>query len=93
VEPAHRGLGLGGRFFEERERHARALGFRAAAFCAVVRPPDHPQRPPGYQPPGALWRRHGFVRRPDIVAVFDWRDLGDTEETAKPMELWIKELG
>jgi len=92
LEPAYRGRGLGARFFEARERRARELGFTTAAFCAVDRPPDHPRRPADYQPPGALWRRHGFVRRPDIVGDFAWRDLGDAGETAKPMVFWIKEL-
>jgi GNAT superfamily N-acetyltransferase len=92
LEPAYRGRGLGSRFFEERERGARELGFAIAAFCAVERPADHPRRPPGYQPPGALWRRHGFERRPDIVGTFAWRDVGETEDTAKPMVFWIKPL-
>jgi GNAT superfamily N-acetyltransferase len=92
LEPAYRGRGLGSRFFDERERRARELGFATAAFCAVDRPPDHLRRPGDYQPPGALWQRHGFVRRPDIVGDFAWRDLGDAGETAKPMVFWIKEL-
>ncbi|HEX8107743.1 MAG TPA: GNAT family N-acetyltransferase [Kofleriaceae bacterium] len=92
LEPAYRGRGLGSRFFEERERRARELGFAIATFCAVERPADHPLRPPGYQPPGALWRRHGFERRSDIVGTFSWRDVGETEETAKPMVFWIKPL-
>jgi GNAT superfamily N-acetyltransferase len=92
LEPAYRGRGLGARFFEERERRARELGFAVATFCAVDRPPDHPRRPPDYQPPGALWRRHGFVRRPDIVGEFAWRDVGEAGETTKPMVFWIKEL-
>jgi GNAT superfamily N-acetyltransferase len=92
LEAVYRGRGLGARFFEERERWARAGGFTMAAFCAVEREPGHPRRPPGYQPPGALWRRRGFVRRPDIVAELAWRDLDDREDTAKPMVFWIKEL-
>jgi GNAT superfamily N-acetyltransferase len=92
LEPAYRGRGVGSRFFEERERRARELGFAIAAFCAVERPADHPLRPPGYQPPGALWRRHGFERRADIVGTFAWRDVGNADETAKPMVFWIKSL-
>jgi GNAT superfamily N-acetyltransferase len=92
LEPAYRGHGIGARFFVEREAQARALGFRIATFCAVDRPADHPRRPADYQPPGALWRRHGFVRRPDIVGEFAWRDVGDSDETAKPMVFWVKEL-
>jgi GNAT superfamily N-acetyltransferase len=92
LEPAYRGHGLGARFFVEREAQARARGFAIAAFCAVDRPADHPRRPADYRPPGALWQRHGFVRRPDIVGEMAWRDLGDADETAKPMVFWLKEL-
>jgi GNAT superfamily N-acetyltransferase len=92
LDPAYRGHGIGGRFFAAREAQARAQGFAVAAFCAVDRPADHPRRPADYQPPGALWRRHGFVRRPDIVGEMAWRDLGDADETAKPMVFWIKHL-
>jgi GNAT superfamily N-acetyltransferase len=92
LEHAYRGHGVGSMFFEARERRARELGFATAAFCAIDRPADHPRRPPDYEPPGALWRRRGFVRRPDIVGEFAWRDLGDRDETAKPMVFWIKEL-
>jgi len=92
LEPAYRGRGFGAAFFVERERRARELGYRVAAFCAVDRPADHPRRPPGYVAPGALWRRHGFVRRPDIVGEFAWQDLGESTETTKPMVFWLKEL-
>jgi GNAT superfamily N-acetyltransferase len=92
LDHAYRGHGVGSMFFDAREARARELGFATASFCAVDRPADHPRRPADYDPPGALWRRHGFVRRPDIVGEFSWRDLGDRDETAKPMVFWIKEL-
>jgi len=92
LDPAYRGQGLGHAFFAEREAHARAAGFAVAAFCAVERPADHPRRPPAYRPLDELWRRHGFVKRPDLVTTFSWRDVGDAAETAKPMVFWIKEL-
>lgn len=93
LDPAYRGRGLGDAFFVERERQARERGYRVAAFCAVERAADHPARPVDYRPPGGLWRRHGFVRRPELVAELSWLDLGDDEETAKPMVFWVKELG
>ena len=92
LEPAYRGHGLGSVFFDERERRARALGYRTATFCAVDRPADHPSRPADYAPPGALWTRHGFVRRPDIIGEFSWCDVGAAGETSKPMVFWTKEL-
>nr|HEX4315860.1 GNAT family N-acetyltransferase [Kofleriaceae bacterium] len=84
LEPAYRGRGLGARFFVEREARARELGYATAAFCAVERP-DH-------RGDYALWHRAGFVRRPDIVGEMSWRDVGDRDETAKPMVFWTKEF-
>ena len=43
--PEYRGQGAGHGFFEHREAHARALGFKKSAFCGVQRPADHPMRP------------------------------------------------
>jgi GNAT superfamily N-acetyltransferase len=41
----YRGSGIGHRFFDLREEHARALGCSKVAFCAVLRPVDHPSAP------------------------------------------------
>ncbi len=90
LEPAYRGRGLGHRFFDEREAHARALGAAVTCFCAVERPDNHPRRPPGYQPLHRFWGRRGYQRRPDLVASFTWRDLDDAEETAKELVFWIR---
>lgn len=90
--PAYRGRGLGVRFFHEREAHARALGLRVAAFCAVERPADHPRRPRAYTPNDEFWRRRGYRKHPELATAFSWRDLGETEETPKPMVFWLKEL-
>lgn len=88
----HRGRGIGHRFFDERERHAASLGFTITAFCAVNRPPDHPRKPPSYQPLDAFWRKRGYERHPDLVAHYRWKDLDDTEETEKLMTFWIRRL-
>jgi GNAT superfamily N-acetyltransferase len=89
--PAYRGRGVGVRFFEERESHARFLGgFDWYAFCAVERPADHPCRPVGYVPLDAFWERRGYRRRPDLQTRFSWRDLNEAEESEKPMVFWLK---
>lgn len=91
--PAYRGRGLGVRFFEEREAHARELGrFDTVCFCAVQRPPDHPRRPPDYQPLDEFWRRRGFTRRPELHTTFSWRDLDEPQASPKPMVFWTKPL-
>jgi len=90
--PEYRGRGLGHAFFDTREAHARALGRRHSAFCAVIREKDHPARPPGYTPLDPFWRRRGYAPLPGAIAHFSWRDLGHTEETAKTLQFWMRPL-
>jgi GNAT superfamily N-acetyltransferase len=92
LRKSHRGQGIGHAFFDQREAAARELGFSLAAFCAVVRPAQHPARPADYVPHDAFWTKRGFRPRPELVAQFSWRDLGDADETPKPMLFWLKEL-
>ena len=90
--PEYRGHGLGHVFFDGREAQGRALGRRWSAFCSVVRPDDHPARPAGYRPLDGFWRKRGYAPLPGVTAQFRWRDLGEAEETAKPLQFWIKPL-
>jgi GNAT superfamily N-acetyltransferase len=90
--PEYRGKGIGHRFFDLREAHARALGRSHAAFCAVIRPADHPARPAGYRPLDAFWRGRGYAPLAGAVAEYAWRDLGAAEETRKPMQFWLRRL-
>lgn len=90
--PDFRGHGIGHRFFDIREAHARDLGCRHVAFCGVVRPDDHPARPPGARRLEPFWRGRGYAPLPGAVAEFAWRDLGEAAETRKPLQFWIKAL-
>ena len=87
----YRGLGLGVRFFEEREAHAAELGgFQHITFCCVERPLDHPRRPADYVPLDKFWNKRGYFKHPELHTTYKWKDLDDTEETAKPMTFWLK---
>ncbi len=87
----YRGLGIGVRFFEEREAHAAELGgFKHITFCCVERPAEHPRHPADYVPLDAFWNKRGYVKHPELHTSYVWKDLDDTEETAKPMTFWLK---
>ncbi len=87
----YRGLGVGVRFFEEREAHAADLGgFQHITFCCVERPADHPRRPADYVPLDKFWNKRGYFKHPELTTAFVWKDLDDTEETPKPMTFWLK---
>lgn len=90
--PDYRGRGIGHVFFDQREARARALGRRFSAFCAVVRPPDHPARPLDHRPLDPFWEARGYRRMPEISARFSWREVGAAEESEKSMQFWIKAL-
>ncbi len=89
VLPQYRGLGLGHRFFDLREAHARKLGRSHIAFCAVTRPTTHPQRPETYRTNDAFWQGRGYAPLPGVLAEFAWKDVGDDAETLKPLQFWL----
>jgi GNAT superfamily N-acetyltransferase len=89
----YRGRGLGHAFFDEREAHALGAGaFTHTAFCGVVRSNDHPMRPPDYVPLDGFWRKRGYARMDGMVASFAWKDIGETAETAKLMQFWMRAI-
>jgi len=88
---SYRGRGLGVRFFEEREAYARRLGrFDWCAFCAVERPSNHPLRPADYVPLNDFWNKRGYAHRADLRMMLAWQDIGEADETEKPMSFWLK---
>lgn len=90
----YRGRGLGARFFDEREAHARELGtFSHYAFCSVVRPPDHPLRPADYVPLDRFWHKRGYQLHPELRASYRWKDIDQQVETTKALEFWLKSVG
>lgn len=91
--PEYRGLGLGHRFFDEREAHARRLGgFDHTAFAAVDRAPGDPRKPADYRPNDAFWTKRGYVRQPGMTMHLRWREIGDADDSEKPLTFWLRAL-
>lgn len=91
--PEYRGLGLGHRFFDERETHARSFGTcKITSFCSVVRPENHPLRPSDYQPLDKFWTKRGYQKEPSLKSNFEWLDIGEQHSTLKEMIYWTKQL-
>lgn len=91
--PDYRGQGLGHRFFDEREAHARALGrFRWTAFCAVDRDPADPRRPEHHRGNEAFWTKRGYVRQPGMTVRLAWPEPGHPSPTEKPLTFWLRPL-
>jgi GNAT superfamily N-acetyltransferase len=92
LRASYRGRGIGHAFFDHREAHARARGYARACFCGVIRADDHPSKPEGYRPLDQFWNARGYAKVPQLIAHFEWRDIGDATETPKPMQFWMRDL-
>lgn len=93
LQDRFRGQGVGHRFFDEREAHARSLGrFTHTTFCSVVRPDDHPAKSADARSLEPFWIKRGYRKVDNLTATFSWLDIGDLEKTDKTMQFWVKEL-
>ena len=90
--PDYRGQGIGHAFFDAREAHAIAHGYKRACFCAVERPAGHPQRPEGYSPLDSFWQARGYAKLPGVLAHFSWPEEAGGPEIGHPMAYWMREF-
>ncbi len=90
--PEYRGRGLGHAFFDAREAHARARGYKRACFCAVERAKDHPLQPQGYSPLDAFWIKRGYRKLPGLATAFDWPTEPGGPDLSHEMRYWMRDL-
>ena len=88
--PAYRGHGIGHAFFDVREAHALAHGYKRACFCAVDRPADHPLRPEGYSPLDPFWKARGYCRLDGAVSHFEWPETPNGPKIVHRMDYWTR---
>ena len=62
------------------------------ASCAVVRPPDHPMRPPGAVPLDAFWHKRGFTPYPQLECRMRWTQTDGLGEVENRLSFWLKPL-
>lgn len=90
ILPAYRGKGLGHLFFDKREQHALKLGYTTTAFCSVIRPEKHPLKPVNYRDNSVFWSKRNYLPQDGMICQMSWLDRGETEETVKDLQFWIK---
>lgn len=91
--PEYRGRGLGHRFFDEREAHARSLDrFAFTAFCAVDRDASDPRRPEDHRGNEVFWTKRGYVRQSGLTMRLSWQETGEPAPSEKPLTFWLRAL-
>ncbi len=88
----YRGIGIGLKFFDERESWAKNLNFSEATFCAVIRAEDHPAKPSGYTPLDEFWYKRGYKRKDNLTCKMSWKEVCETMESVKELQFWYKHL-
>ncbi len=89
----YRGFGLGHRFFDERERHARRLGkYKLSAFCAIERALDDPRRPHLHRSSNPFWMRRGYNRQDDMFSELDWPVVGSDQPERHRLRVWLRAI-
>ncbi len=88
----YRRQGVGHKFFDLREEHARRLGLLRTCFCSVVRPDSHPLKPSDHVPLDAFWSKRGYRPREGLTTEYSWKDIDHHQESPKLMQFWEKDL-
>lgn len=90
--PDYRGLGIGHRFFDLREEHARSLGASSVFFAAVIRSRDHPLRPDNPRDLEPFWKGRGYQPVPGMRCAISWKEHSEIVESPKPLQFWARSL-
>jgi GNAT superfamily N-acetyltransferase len=90
--PPYRNRGVYRQFFDSREKEAQDYGRKIVAFCGVVRDKQDPRRPKDYRALDAVWRHFGYEPHPELVAHYEWKEMGALKSTIKPMMFWMKNI-
>ena len=91
--PEYRGIGLGHRFFEDREAYAHNFETcKITCFCSVYRPENHQLKPVDYQPLDPFWKKRGYQKELSLKSKFEWIDIGNQHSTQKEMIYWTKKV-
>jgi GNAT superfamily N-acetyltransferase len=92
LQPKYRGRGIYRHFFTARETAAKEYGCKLSAFAAVDRALDDPRKPKDYVPLDNIWRHFGYEKHPELRTWFEWKEIGESMQTPKPLIFWLKKL-
>lgn len=89
----YRGQGIGARMYELFEEFVREnKAYKEVALCEVVSPKNDPRRTSDYFCLDPFWTKRGFVKHPDWVTQFSWKEIETENEFYHPMVFWSKKL-
>ena len=92
--PKYRRKGYGRRIFQLAEAHIAKFGkYTQSSLATVVREKIHPMRPHDYSDTDRFWETLGYQKRDRFICHISWREIGEGEDSNKPLVFWTKDLG
>lgn len=83
---------IGDLMYQQFEKALEEMEFyEKIAICEVVRAENDLRKPLDYKSLDRFWSRRGYVKHPDLVVYFSWREIGGAGEVKHPMVFWIKD--
>ncbi len=77
--------------YDRFETEVKQLGkYRGIVVCEIERDIDDPKKSANNNPYEFAWNKQGFIREPNQVVHFSWREIGDLENSDHRMIFWSK---
>ena len=67
--------------------------YEALTLATVIRNQDHPQKPKGYHSTDPFWEKLGYRKSNGIICTIPWKEVGEPQESPKPLLFWSKNIG
>ncbi|NGX47447.1 MAG: hypothetical protein K1000chlam3_00821 [Chlamydiae bacterium] len=78
--------------YKEFEKIVWEKGWKKIAFCEIVQQENDPKKPNDYISLDSFWERQGYIKQPELIVHFSWKNIGASEKTPHPMVFWTKNL-
>ena len=89
-----RNRGIGRRMFQLAENWVENTHrYKAFTLATVIRSEDHPRKPENFSSTDRFWEKLGYRKTKDIVCTIPWKEVGEVQESPKPLLFWSKNVG
>lgn len=89
----YRGRGIGKDLYGLFEQFVKNLEvYRQIALCEVIPIENDPRQTSDYFCLKDFWTKRKFIKQPQLVTYYSWKEIGNEEESRHPMVFWLKSL-
>lgn len=88
-----RNIGIGRRMFQLAENWVENTHrYEAFTLATVIRSEDHPKKPAHFSSTDRFWEKLGYRKTNDMICTIPWKEVGEVQESPKPLLFWSKNI-